>query len=251
MLNPSEIIAFWAGIMSDHAEFMLLSLSSRETEAINTAIYYKTAFLQIEEEAKSRAMSPIADPNLISRVYPLLTGFINFKRGLIRRLLKCNIQLGLPPTFINHMINEAMEFHRDLCNIQRPMPMDPTAENVLLHKIWLPDAAGHAAAIAADLDPTEKLLIKEAEKFQKIFDNLFIKAVELGQMLERTGLSNGSLDWLNTEVEDKIYGFICYLEKIKALRQGCKAMGTIDPLIPDHMIREETYYLMNVKSFRH
>lgn len=252
MLSPAYKIYFWSGIMRDHAEFFLISLSYRESEFINAAQFFKNTFMNIGKEsiALKDEQSSVPIAALINKVKPLLLNFINFKRIATKRLLQCDIELSLPPTFINHMINEAMEFYRDLCDIETCKVMSPTAENILLHKIWLPDASGHAASIAAELDPTETMLIKESEEFKKVFDNLFIKAIELGQMLERTFLDNGSLDWLNTEVEKKIKEFICFLDKVRQLREQCKALGTLKPLIPDHMIREEKYYLASIQSLK-
>jgi hypothetical protein len=243
MLSPTKKIYFWSGIMRDHAEFFLISLSHRETEFIRAAQFYKDAFTSIRDSASA---SPIEA--LIINVTPLLLNFINFKRLAVRKLLQCDIELGHPPSFINHMINEAMEFYRDLCTMNTGVSMSPAAQNIQLHKIWLPDASGHAASIAAELDPTETMLIKEAEEFKKVFSNLFVKATELGLMLERACLDNSSLEWLNKEVEKKINEFICFLDKVRELREHCKALGTFKPLIPDHMIREETYYLNEIMA---
>ncbi|MBZ4647290.1 MAG: hypothetical protein PWR27_999 [Petroclostridium sp.] len=252
MSNAAQEIFFWSGIMRDHGEFQLITLSSREPQYIITSQYFKNAFISLRNEAEKLLEKPTcpAVKELISRVIPVLVNFINYKRLLVRKLLECDIELGLPPTFINHMINEAMEFYRTLCMIQTNIPRNTTAGNILLHKIWLPDAAGHAAAIASDLDATETILIKEAENFKNTFEHLFIKATELGQMLERTNLNNGSLEWLNEQVEKNIEDFIHFLSKIRDLRKKCKAMSTLKPLFPDHMIREEQYYLSNIKELR-
>ncbi len=247
MLSPVERIHFWLCIMRDHTEFYLLSLSHRETESIRNVYCFQNTFIGLINEAETVATGYSADMvcNLVNKVTPVLINFINFKKQTLWKLLKCCIELNLPPTFVNHMINEAMEFYRELCSINSK-PLSPTAENILFHKLWLPDAAGHAASIANFLDPVEFALIKEAEQFKMEFNNLFIKANELGIMLERTCLEDGSLYWFNKEVEKKIHEFICYLEKVKELRCKCRILGILKPLIPDHMIREEKYYLSNI-----
>ncbi len=248
MLSTASEIYFWSGIMRDHAEMFLTSLSSREQSFIREASCFKNAFSALRDDAKRlhESHNPCTDLSLVNRAFTLLCSFINYKRLAVRKLLKCEIELGLAPTFINHMINEAMEFNRVLNILQANVPINPVMKNIHLHKIWLPDASGHAAAVAAELDPTEAMLIKEAEEFKKAFDNLYIKAVELGQMLERACLENGSLQWLNTQVEKKIDEFICFLDKVRDLRKACKALGTLKPFIPDHMIREEKYYLAKI-----
>ena len=238
--------------MRDHTEFILTALSSREIEAINTAKFMQNGFNSIWNEAGSmmRVPEPKAVTGLLNRSKAMVLSMIGFKRALLQRLLKCEIELNLTPTFVNHMINEATEFYRTLCTIQSNIPFNKTMENIRLHKIWMPDAAGHAANIAAELDAVETELVREAEDFRKIFDNLFIKANELGLMLERTGLENGALRYLNEEVHKAMGKFIVFLEKILRLRQQCKALGVLKPLVPDHMIREERYYLSRLQKLK-
>ena len=245
MLNPREIIYFWSSIMQDHADFFLTTLSYQETDFIKNAQYFKNEFNRIEKDAGTDISNEYID-----YICNTLNNFIDFKRNAIKRLLLCNIELGLAPTFINHMINEAMEFYRDLQKIKTKSTLDPVKENILLHMIWLPDAAGHAAAIAADLDPVEKSYIKEAQMFEKRFNDMFVKSFELGKMLERTNLKDGTLHFFNIEVEERINDFIAFLSRLKNLRIQCRILGTVKPLMLDHMIREERYYLANIRAIK-
>jgi len=250
MLSPAEEIYFWLGIMRDHAEFILTSLSPRETQLIIMAQNYKNNFTALRSQAKG--LTETKDINalmqFVNNIIAVLTSFISFKRLILRKLLECKIEINLPPTFINHMINEALDFYRTLCMIQSCIPLNTVQEDIRLHKIWLPDASGHAAFIACSLDPTEEMLIKEAEGYKKTFNQLFIKTTELGLMLERACLEDGALENLNEEAMREISSFICFLDKILKLRSECKALGFASPLVPDHMIREERYYLSKLQS---
>lgn len=248
MLTALEELRFWTGIMSNHGEFILSSLSYNEQEAIQFAHFYKETFSRLNEQSKKlTSVNDVVAVNLIlNECMQLLLNFITFKKLLLRRLLECQLSTSLPPTFYNHMINEALEFYKTLINIQYNIPINPLLENLKLHKIWLPDAAGHAATIACDLDPVEKLLIIEAQAFEKCFNYLAIKAEELDKMLVRTALTAGALKHLNEEVKEKIEEFICYLDKIRKLTSECKVLGVLKPLIPDHMIREENHYLHKI-----
>ncbi|MCR4436406.1 MAG: DUF2935 domain-containing protein [Clostridiales bacterium] len=253
MFNPLEEIYFWSGIMRDHAEFMLISLSAREQPSVSAAGYFKNTFMELRRRAKDLPAaedSPRSVMELVRQSMSAVTGFIDFKRLLAGRSLQCKLEISLSPTFINHMINEAMEYFQTLCMLQAIRPVNRIMKNIRLHKVWLADAAGHAATIAADLDPVEAALIKEAEEFKNAFDHLFIKAMELGALLERTGLSDGALSHFNTEVEAKINDFIYFLDKIRMLRKECKILGTLKPLMPDHMMREEKYYLYKIRNLR-
>jgi hypothetical protein len=248
MLNPFEEIRFWTGIMRDHGEFILLSLSFNEQEAMNFARSYRDTFSRLHEQSKIMAAAKDINSagNLISECLKAVQGFICFKKLLLARHLKCQINTSLTPTFYNHMINEAMIFCKTLIDIQTNNMANPVFDNLMLHKIWLPDAAGHAATIASDLDPVEKTLIKEAQKFEKRFNHLNIKTEELSKMLMRTCLDNGALKHLNEEVRKLLGEFICYLDKLRRLEIECKVLSVVKPLIPDHMIREGNYYLHKI-----
>jgi len=244
-------IFFWSAIMRDHAEFQIMNLSSRESQSIMTSQNFKNLFNQIHSEAERLISNPNNEEieELVRRVLPIIVDFINYKQTLLRRLLECNIEFNLPPSFINHMINEAMEFYRVISMLQTDAQINPVSEVLFLHTIWLPDAIGHAANVMSTLDATESILIKETETFKNTFTNLFIKATELEKMLPRAGLDNGALELLNEEVITTMTAFIEFLENIEVLRASCKAMGVINPLVPDHMIREEKYYLSKVTNF--
>lgn len=244
-------VFFWSEIMRDHAEFQIMNLSSRESQSIMTSQNFKNLFNQIHIEAENLVNNPNNEKTeeLVRKVMPIIVDFINYKQVLLRRLLECNIELNLTPSFINHMINEAMEFYRVLTMLQTDASINPVSEVLFLHTIWLPDAIGHAANVMSTLDATESMLIKEAETFKNTFTNLYIKAAELEKMLPRAGLDNGALQLLNEEVITTMTAFIEFLENIEVLRENCKAMGVINPLVPNHMIREEKYYLSKIIDF--
>ncbi len=249
MLDIQEEIKFWTQIMRDHGEFQYTNLSPKEKEAINTAAHFIKLFEKLHKEicSSSRKLSPKALSNLVNKNKEALTQFINFKRVLLSRLITCDIELGMPPSFLNHMINEALEYYNVLCLFDQTAPFNKVLENIRLHKVWLPDASGHASAIAADLDPIEFNLIHEARDYVNKFDHLFKKAFEMYNMFKRTKLENG-LQYFNNEVKITLEDFICFLEKLENISKQCKIykVGTFSHLMPNHMIREEKYYIYRV-----
>lgn len=247
MLSPIEKMRFWTGIMRDHGEFILTSLSYNEQEAIRLANYYKEAFSALHEQSKTIRENDAAALNqLLSQSMNLLLNFISFKKLLLARQLTCRLNSSLPPTFYNHMINEAIEFHNTIVRMQSNVQPNRLLENLELNKLWITDAAGHAAIIACDLDPTEKIFINEAQEFERAFNWLSLKTEELSKMLVRTGLSNGNLELLNEQAKKKLEEFICFLARIRDLKAGCKILGILKLLTPDHMLREENYYLQEL-----
>lgn len=249
MFDVRKEMEFWTGIMRDHGDFLYNSLSPSEEEAVKKSKAFMNLFDQLHKEVKeiTENISNTNLDNMISRNIDALNSFIKFKEEILTRILRCSIKINLPPTFINHMLNEAMEYYRVLCLAQHRAPFNAVLENIRLHKIWLRDASGHAASIAADLDPNETELMEEAKSFQRLFSNMFNKAYEMYTMYERTGLQDGILGHFNLQISKVMEGFIKYLEEIKSLRVGCEILGFLPPIIPDHMIREENYYLYRVK----
>lgn len=105
------------------------------------------------------------------------------------------------------------------------------------------DAEGHAATLAAGLDMTEKDLRQTSHCFAKNFKDLYSKALEFKGYL-RTGIDHfPALARYNHQVEKEIVLFSCFLEKLRELLCAKKALGRLMPLVPDHMLREECYFL--------
>lgn len=240
-------IQFWARIMRDHAEFLLNSLAPSETDAINTSAFFMHLFEELYSDARSNRISV---PALLINSKNAVINFIEFKRYILSRLMTCNLKLRMTPSFINHMINEALEFMHVLILAEGATPFNQALENLRIHKIWLPDASGHASAIAAELDAIESEYVKEANEFVKKFDKLFKKAFEMYTMYERTGLQNGALHHFNEQVVLALSEFISFLEKVEELKEECSifSTGTFSPLMPNHMMREEGYYIYKINE---
>lgn len=247
ILDIRNEIVFWSRIMRDHGEFQYTSLAPTETNAINRAAYFMNIFERLYNEARS---SNTDITNLVRNSKTALVQFIDFKRYLLTGLMTCNMKLRMTPSFINHMINEALEYMHVLDIADGTIPYNQALENIRLHKIWLPDASGHASTIAAELDAIESEYVKEANEFAEKFDKLFKKAYEMYTMYERTGLDNGALHHFNKQVVTALSNFIIFLEKVEELRDDCSVFssGTFSPLMPNHMMREEGYYIYKINE---
>lgn len=252
ILDPASELYFWTGIIRDHAEFMLTALSSREPQTITSAQYYKNIFISLRNEVKKLVETQAAavPALLINQCITALTNFISFQRFVERRQLECCIEINMTPSSINFMLNEADEFYQALCLIQVQVPVNRVMENIHLHRIWLMDASGHAQAIGRNLDGVETGFIKRAEAFIMKFQELYLKAEMLGKALERACLTDGALEELNREAKVEINKFICLQEELLKLRKECRVLGIITPLVLDHMIREEKYYLALLESLK-
>lgn len=232
---------FWLQIFGDHARFIYSTLAPGETEYIQRACRFIDLFDRLLAAAR-RPLSGQELAGLNESARQAAQEIREFKLALIREHLAERIGLGLTPTFINHMVNEVEEYLRILaCLLQgeAPAPVHP----INLHLLWLPDAAGHAAGIVSDLDMVEKDFLARGQCFSQAFEQLYIKAVEVcGYM--RTGLRDfPALHRLNRQAATNIETFRAYLAEVLDLTRNNELLDTLIPLMPDHMDREECYYL--------
>ncbi|MDF2890677.1 MAG: hypothetical protein K0R80_1044 [Clostridia bacterium] len=249
-MNIKDELLFWTSIMKDHANFQVDAFAPKEEVYIENSTYYMNFFSQIHEE--------IEGSDNLNQIYPKLLHslrcFIDYKRTILKNQLTCSIAINLPPTAINHQINEANQF---LMVFSSPAPehMDKNMRTMLFSeqlKLWAADSAGHAALMTSFLEPVEGTYIQQALNFKMSFEKLTIKASELQMMLMYTDLENGTLMQLGQEEIEYMTDFIRFCEKIKELRQACKVMaqGTFTPLVPDHFIREHMHWIMKIKEYQ-
>lgn len=245
-------IEFWTRIMRDHALFQYTALSPRETETIDKTQHFYGLFDGLHQNASELPpeLNPEVIPNLLAENKTAVVQFTQFKKTLLEKLMSRRIELAMTPTFLNHMINEAMEYYRFLCIADESLRVNKVLENIRLHKVWLPDASGHAKYVASQLDGVEAEYFNAAVDFMRGFDEAFKKANEMYLMYERTTQRNGELANFNAETAMLMNNFTAFLETIERLKKECKLFttGTFNPLILDHMLREERYYLEKVKS---
>jgi hypothetical protein len=249
-VNIKDELLFWTGIMRDHGTFQLNALAPKEQPFIENSTYFMDFFKKANLEIK--------DSDSLKMIYPkLLHGlqcFIDYKRVILKNLLTCNIAINLPPSNISHQINEANQF---MMVLSAPAP-DHANNNIpiMLYveqlKLWNTDCAGHAATMAAFLDPVEEMYIQPSLNFKMIFEKLTLKTSELQMMLMHTGLEDGTLLQLSKETIQQITDFTCFCEKIRMLREECKimAIGTFTPLVPDHFIREQQHWISKIEEYK-
>lgn len=271
-------IWFWSGVLRDHATFIRENLGPGESEALRWAEGFQQAFEQVHAQVQQTARSiGIAGPagsyaaaglpgssplaglqgpelqhyanvavnaatSLVNGVYSLR----GFKEQLLQRKLECLINLKLQPSLIAHMIVEADEAYRTLTRAreaeQTPFALDALAH----HLVWLPDAAGHAATLHAGLDGVEQTLLESTAEFKHLFDGMQIKALELYSMLRVAPRMVAALRKLNRDSLVRINTFRAFLEELREHLQGCAVLGSLTPLLADHMAREELYYMEKV-----
>jgi len=153
---------------------------------------------------------------------------------------------GISPTFINHMINESEDYIRIMnALLKNEMPVTTPLQ---LHNLWLPDASGHAEIIDSGLDGVEKVLKERSAGYIDQFNALSYKTKQfIGYT--RTGLHDfPALDRLNEDANATTLSFMDFLQRVALLKISRRALGTLLPLMADHMFREECYYLTQLSQ---
>jgi len=242
MISEREVLyehRFWLQILGDHSRFIFDNLSPDEKVKVDKAEQFIKIFDELLEIARRIDERGVLD--LTRKALPYAEELRDFKLLLIKEHLIGKIKIQLPPTFINHMVNEIEEY---IYIMKAALAREHYAITPFgLHLLWLPDASGHAGAVLCGLDSTEDKLRKLSEDFVKEFEQLYIKSVEY-KGYTRTGLKEfPALSRLNSQVDDKITLFMKFLKEVEDLRMTKKALGTLLPLLTDHMYREECYYL--------
>lgn len=240
---------FWLQILGDHSRFILMSLPSTEAAEVQKAEQFKVIFDQLLEQSR-QDLEDAGIVLLTQQAAHYAAEIREFKLELLQQQLLGKITMNLPPTFINHMVNEVEEYQRVL-GFLKVGTIPTECHPIHYHLLWLPDASGHAGSIADKLDHVEKRWKKKSQGFSKQFDEFFLKAVELAGYL-RTNLTQfPALNQFTKEVELELLLFTEFLNEIEKLELDDRILGTLSPLMPDHMAREECYYLYKLAASTH
>lgn len=234
---------FWMQVFGDHARFFLDTLSAKEEEDVKKATYFKNEYDKWYEESKKLTERNVQ--NQLQQTKKLTNQLRDFKLSIIRRQLEGDITINLPPTFINHMVNELEEYFNVLQYLEKG-ESPPIFHELHHHLVWLLDAAGHAQGINDSMDMVEHKIKMKSFDFVNDFKEFYVKAVELAGYLRANVDSFPALKRMNEEVKLEIELFMIFLDEIKELELTDQVLGTFSVIMADHMAREECYYLMKL-----
>ena len=234
---------FWLQIMGDHARFIFLSLSPNEMDFLQRAQDFIVNYDLLLEESRKQLTAPEVEV-LNIKVLPLIYQFREFKLSLLAMTLHSDIKVHLASSFFNDMLNELDEYLLILNTFSSGQPV--LFHPIHYHMLWLTDAVGHAASVGANLDLIEKDMIEKSKCFEIEFNDLNFKALMMNGYLRTRLNSFPSLNRLNEQAGTSIYMFKEFLEDIRDQRMDGRILGTLLPLMADHMSREECYYLVKL-----
>ena len=113
---------FWLQILGDHGRFIHDALSPDEQDKIDLASYFIRIFDELLEQAR-KELNEEQIYELTKQAFAFAEEIKRFKLDLIKDHLAGEIKIELPPTFINHMVNEVEEYLRILqCMLEKKPP---------------------------------------------------------------------------------------------------------------------------------
>jgi len=271
---------FWSGVFRDHATFLHDNLAPDQPQWIRWAEGFRQTLTRMHDETADVAAKaglggpagsyvltgpPEAEPltglqgrelafyeqkaaDLSRSLLETIGSLRNYKEQVLQQKLDCQIKLALGPTLIAHMIVEAEEAQRTLGRSRAVANLPPALQALHHHLVWLPDAAGHAAALHGRLDGVEQNLLNRTADFKHVLNGMHIKALELYSMLRVAPRMVGALRRLNRDAMTQIAVFRSFLTELREHTEECEVLGAIMPILADHMLREELYYSEKVTA---
>ena len=172
-------IRFWVTIMKEHALFIALGLPCDQTNLIAEARAFVERFQALEERVRQ---ATIIDPALLREIIAAVRELIVFQRGVLAMMLQCQIRPSIFPLFIDHITREAIHFLEILLSPQQPLS---SIQQMLRRAVfWLRQMKEHIEFIIHLLDPSERLLISQAQALLEVFRKLLETARDLESMSE-------------------------------------------------------------------
>ena len=230
---------FWLQIMGDHSRFIFFSLPPTEATYILTAQEFILLFDQLLEQSQEK-LSPDSSNALNLRAYEAVYRFREFKIELLSMALRTDLQSHLSPSIYNDMLNELEEYLFILNSLQNSQL--PLMHPLHYHMLWLNDAIGHASIISSSLDLTETDLLDQTSNFKMQFLDLYYKSLSFNGYQRTQFINFPALNKLNEQANHVVTIFYDFLESLRDQRMDGKVLGTLTPLMADHMVREECYY---------
>ncbi|ATW24422.1 DUF2935 domain-containing protein [Candidatus Formimonas warabiya] len=242
-ITLKEDLIFWNQILGDHSRFIFHSLAPVEITVIQEAKNFITVFDSLWQESKSLQNQSQMD-RVLDHTMAAMLRLRTFKLSLLSLHLEKKLRSSLNPTFYNHMLNELENAYMLMaCYANNRTPAE---DPVSLHLLWMLDAIGHADTLSCGVDASQPDIQRIMHDFEKKFQKYYLASVEYeGFKRAMTGLYP-ALERFDKKAAEDMRDFMQLLESITEETLTAGVIGSILPLIPDHMAREECYYLLRL-----
>ncbi|PWK10226.1 DUF2935 domain-containing protein [Tumebacillus permanentifrigoris] len=234
---------FWLTVLRDHTEFIKLGLAATEPSDIKQTVALQQEVLQLLGQLE-HIKNHHDQLRLFTRQAADFTKrLLVFKQSILDRQLACKIDINLPPSLIDHMIREGEEYVKVMALLLQGRFLEGAMLAIHEASLWLPDSSGHAAVIRSNIDPQENDIFESAHDWKLQFDKLTLSLEEMKTKVRSEVRWVPSLERLMAMTAEHISVFHTYLLHLRETLEECRALGTLKPLLMDHMSREAAYFL--------
>jgi hypothetical protein len=244
-------IRFWTGIMREHSMFMAGGLPCDRTDLIREAQKLEERFETLE--AQLNRVTTIT-PSLLRALQEAVRDLIAFKEEILRMMIQCQLRPNLYPLLINHITREAIHFFAVLEQACENQSGEGHELHVLLSRVvfWMRIMKEHVEFMIHLLDPSERLLMRQAEEALGTFVRLYETAMDLESMEQqaRPQFFNAAARFV-----DEAIARTAVLRDFKAevyeLLVTCQLLSAItSPLLVDHIRREADRAILEMREIR-
>lgn len=251
VVRSLDEVRFWSRIMKEHSLFLRLGFRCEDTQLINEANQFYSAFEAIENQA--HAFNAGTDPQVIQRfnveVHTAASHIWAFKRKVLGLIIQCQLPgANNFPLLVDHTSREAFYFRNRLEQLNAgnldPLPDAIINENVFFLRIM----ADHAKFIGHLLDPSERKLVDQARQFSEDFDTLLFQARDLDSMRPQSQ-TVPLLDQFLDQNRVSVKSLRDFKKTARDLIEACRIKSIIHPLLADHVFREAERFLFIIDMF--
>jgi hypothetical protein len=89
----------------------------------------------------------------------------------------------------------------------------------------------------------EKRMIEKSRKFETHFQQFYLKSIEMAGYMRTQLRDFPAFRRFHFDIDMEMRLFMSFLLELEQLELTAEVLDRIMPLIPDHMMREECYYL--------
>ncbi|NQX63839.1 DUF2935 domain-containing protein [Paenibacillus qinlingensis] len=243
---------FWLEILEDHAHFLRDYLSPVETKWWKEAERFIPLFQHALQQAKGLApLEGAESPNMQAfarSVYPLADAYCRLEGHMQHLRLWNRVNLSLTPSYFNGTINENREYLRQLSYWMQGVPAAPLTLTQLLD-LWLEDQLGHAVLLSGLLDPVERILGLETDKFASLFSAYMTKNRAMQGYLRFTPPGFPAEIQFAKEVLGTVKAFYDFVQRIVVQYRNDELLSKATLRFLEHHFPESCYFMRKLTEF--
>lgn len=167
--------AFWFEVLSDHTDFIHDALSPDSTALARRVEQARASLQRLQVEARAMLSGAALPESLetMRRGLAAATELRDLKHQILQAQLDCRLTIGLPPTFVQHTINEAEEAMRTFRHLAEDGEPPAPQPHHLGHEVE-PEVG--AQPVPAHKGPVDLALAAESARIAKAGDSAAIAA---------------------------------------------------------------------------